>query len=57
MRWTLDQWRVFERWSLLRVGTLEDQTLVILVILVKMSDIVHKVDMVDTTIPLTVYRK
>lgn len=38
MRWTLDQWRVFERWSLPRVGTLEDQTLVILVILVKMSD-------------------
>lgn len=40
MRWTLDQWRVFERWSLPRVGTCEDQTLVILVILVKMSDMV-----------------
>lgn len=31
MRWTLDQWRVFERWSLPRVGTCEDQTLVVLV--------------------------
>lgn len=47
MRWTLDQWRVFERWSLPRVGTCEDQTLVILVILVKMSD-TCMVDILDT---------
>lgn len=50
MRWTLDQWRVFERWSLPRVGTCEDQTLVILVILVilvKMSD-TCMVDIIDT---------
>lgn len=40
MRWTLDQWRVFERWSLPRVGTCEDQTLV-----KKMSDMV---DILDT---------
>lgn len=47
MRWTLDQWRVFERWSLPRVGTCEDQTLVILVILVKMSDTCME-DIIDT---------